>query len=339
MKNPLTFIYLFGFIATFGQAKIDSLVKVGVEYHDNGRYDDAIRVYNEALLIDRNSPLVNYELSYTYFIKNDCEKAIEHADVAIQNGDDRLSMPAAITMGSCLDVLGKTEESIELFKSAIKKYRPNHLIYYNLGLDYYKINDYSNAEEAFLNAIDLKAEHASSHLLLGYTMEKSGKRIQSLLPLFFFLTLEPNTDRSKTAYANLMKQFVGNVKKDEKKPNQVNILLDSKNIGSEFSAAELMLSMIEATKSAKELKGIQDESFFTQNTASFFKMLGELKKENNEGVWWNFYIPFFDKIARSEHHETFVNYISQSSVSDAKTWLDENSDKLNLFAEWLQNQD
>ncbi len=46
----------------------------------------------------------------------------------------------------------------------------------------------------------------------------------------------------------------------------------------------------------------------------------------------------FDKIARSEHHETFINYIRQSSNSNAKTWLEENNDKRNRFAEWFQNQ-
>jgi tetratricopeptide (TPR) repeat protein len=338
MKYPLTFSCFLIFIATFGQAKIDSLVKIGVKYHDEGRYDDAIRTYNEALLIDKNSPIVNYELSFTYFMKNDCEKSIEHADYAIQNGDEYLSMPAVITKGSCLDNLGKTEESIALFKNAIEKYKPNHLIYYNLGLDYYKISDYANAEDAFLKAIDLKDSHASSHLLLGYTMEKKQKKVQSLLPLFFFLILEPDTDRSKVAYEVLMKQFVGNVEKDKNKPNQINININSSSLGNEFSSAELMLSMMVATKSVKEIKGTADESFFVENTATFFKILGEMKKENNEGVWWAYYIPLFDKIARSEHHETFINYISQSSNPNAKKWLEENNDKLNRFAEWFQNQ-
>jgi len=44
----------------------------------------------------------------------------------------------------------------------------------------------------------------------------------------------------------------------------------------------------------------------------------------------------FDKIARSEHQKTFINCIRQ--YSNSKKWMEENKDKPNRFAEWLQNQ-
>ena len=57
---------------------------------------------------------------------------------------------------------------------------------------------------------------------------------------------------------------------------------------------------------------------FVKNTDSFFNVLGELKKKNNKGIWWEFYVPFFYDIASSPHLEAYCNYISASSKESAQ---------------------
>ncbi len=322
---------------TYSQVNVDSLVQVGIQYHDNGQFDQAIETYKIALEIEPNSTMINYEIAMTYMYAKDYKNSIKHSDKVIEL-NDKYVLQAYITKGSCLDYLGKTKESIKLFEQGIKKFGDNHLLYYNLGYNYYNLKEYDKAEEALVNAINTKFDHASSHLLLGYLMSDKNQKVQSILCLHYFLFLEPNSARAKIAYNLLQKQFGGNVEKDKDKPDQINIYLDPNQSETEFGAAELMISMLEASKSLEENEGKSDDDMFIENTTSFFKILGELKKKKNTGLWWDFYIPLFYVIAKSEHIDTYCYYISQSSNASAVKWLRENDYKISDFNKWLSEQ-
>lgn len=328
---------LFFPIFCYSQPSVDSLVQVGINYHDSGQYESAIKTYKSALDIEPNSALVNYELAFTYMTSKNYEKCIKHSDKVIKLDQDYL-LPSYITKGSCLDYIGKIEKSILLFKNGLNRFGDHHLLFYNLGFNYYQLKDYENAKEAFINAINTNSDHSSSHLLLGYVMAESNHRVQSLLSLYYFLLLEPNSGRSESAYNSLRNQFRGNVERDEKKPNQLNVFVDPNQSETEFGAAEIMISMLEASNNLEEDKGKSEEEIFINNTTSLFNVLGELKeKHNHEGLWWDFYISFFYKLAKSEHIDTFCYYISYSSNKKAQDWLNNNIEKVEKFNTWLND--
>ncbi|MCB9015755.1 MAG: tetratricopeptide repeat protein [Lentimicrobiaceae bacterium] len=321
----------------YSQINIDSLIQTGIQYHENGQFDKAIEAYKTALEIEPNSPLINYEIAMTYMYAKDYKNSIIHCDKVIELNDKYL-LQAYITKGSSLDYLGETKKSIKLFEAGIKKFGAHHLLYYNLGYNYYNLKEYDKAEEALINAIEIKSDHASSHLLLGYLMTDKNQKVQSLLCLHYFLFLEPNSERAKTAYNLIQKQFSGNVGRDEDNPSQINIILDPNQLETEFGAAGMMISMLEASKSLEENKGKSGDELFIENTTSFFKILGELKKKKNTGLWWDFYVPLFYDIAKSEHIDTYCYYISQSSNDTALEWLRENDKRIDDFNRWLSEQ-
>jgi hypothetical protein len=77
---------------------------------------------------------------------------------------------------------------------------------------------------------------------------------------------------------------------------------------------------------------------FIENTESFFKVLGELKKKKNNEIWWTFYTSFFYDLAKSEHLETYCNYIKQIANESSQKWLTENNTKLTEFDTWLKSK-
>ena len=321
----------------YSQISVDSLVEVGIQYHDNGEFVQAIETYKTALEIEPNSPLVNYEIALTYMYSGDYQNAIKHSDKVIKRNDKYL-LQAYLVKGSCLDYLGKTKESIKLFKKGIKKFGDDHLLYYNLGYNYYNIKEFDKAEEAFIKAINTKANHASSHLFLGYLMYEKNQRVQSLLSLHFFLLLEPNSERSQNAYNLLQSQLSGGVEKNQEEPGKIDIFLSPDQLKSEFGTIDMMITILEASKSLEENEGKSDDQMFIENTTSFFKILGEHKTKENTGFWWDFYVPFFYLIAESEHIDTYCYYISQSTKETAVDWLKENEKRVTDFAKWLSEE-
>jgi tetratricopeptide (TPR) repeat protein len=332
----LLLIFLLGNLSLTlnGQSVVKNLVKIGIDLHDKGDYEGAIDVYKQALNIDPNSALVHYEIAMTYMYAKDFENCIRHSDIVIDLNGQYL-LPAYVTKGSCLDYMGRTDESISLFKKGLKKFGDHFLLYYNLGYNYYQIQDYEKARETLILSINTNSRHTSSHLLLGYLMNDMNNKVQSLLCLYYFLYLEPDSPRARQAYDLLQDQFTGHVERDAEKPGQINIFIDPDS-ESEFGAANMLISMLEASNTLEENKGKSEEELFIENTRSFFSILGELKKKKNHGLWWEFYTPFFYDLAKSKHIDTFCYYIIQSSNEKAGQWLEAHPDNFDQFKEWLQ---
>ncbi len=335
MRNKLLTLFFFLLsCSAYNQTEVESLVSSGIKYHDKGQYDQAINSYKKALQIDPNSSLVNYEISYTYLMAGDYENSLIHSSKVIKL-NDKYVLESYVSKSSCLDYLGQTEEAIKLLEKGIKKFGDNYLLYYNLAFDYYKIENYEKARTAAINALNENMTHASSHLLLGYIMNDLNLKPQSLLSLYYFLFLEPNSERAKTAY-NLLQQIIkGNVQKDPDSPNQINIFLNGDQENPEYGAVELMIGALQATRYTEENEGKSDEDFFIESTKSIFSIFGELKNKKCKGLWWDFYVPFFYKLAKSENIDTFCYYISQGSNKTALSWLKNNSDKIEQFESWL----
>jgi tetratricopeptide (TPR) repeat protein len=320
--------------SAYGQDILGNLVKIGIEFHDKGEYESAIEIYKKALIIDPNSEFANYEIAMTYMYTEDFESCVKHSDKVISK-DGEYVLPAYVTKGSCLDYLGRTNESIALFKKGLKKFGDHYLIYYNLGYNYCKINESEEAEEALTNAIHCNASHASSHLLMGYLMTDLHNKSRSLMSLYYFLMLEPDSDRARQAYELLQKQYGSQVEGDQENPDQVNIFLDPE-IDSEFGPADMMVSMLEAVRTSDRQEGKSEEKIFLENTRSFFTILGEMKKKKCRGVWWDFYVPFFYDLAISEHLETYCHYISQTTSEFSKNWIENHEEAVNQFNNWIR---
>ena len=335
MKKILLLPCLLLTISSFGQTPVDSLVRVGIQYHDLGEYEKAIEAYNMALKIAPESALVNYELAMTHMYAGNYEESVKHSDVVIEQKKEYL-LPAHIIKGSSLDYLGETTQAIKLFNDALEEYGDNYLLLYNLGISYSRINDYENSESVLIRAITANPNHASSHYSLARLEKGQNQRVKSLLGLYYFLIIEPSSKRAEAAYALLKEQLGGRVQKNEDDTVDINIFFDPQIEESEFSEAELMLAMLEVSNSFDENKDRPQDELFIENTESFFVALGEMREnEKKTSIWWDFYTPFFYELAKTEYMDVFCYYISVSSNEKAKEWLAANDEKLENFVDWV----
>jgi len=339
--NKIVFLILF-FLPFFGNSQspnIGSYIDSGVKFYDEHNYNAAIQQFNQALKLDPKSELAHYELALTFLAVKEYNQAIQHCDMVIGSKGKNV-LAGYLVKGACLDELGKTEESIKLFQQGIKKFGYDHLLCYNLGMEYYRIGELSKAQEIIEHGIETKKSHASSHMLLGYVLADQGKKVRSMLALNYFLLLEPSTKRSEKAYALLMKQMDGHANLDEKNNGIINIRVNP-DADPEFSSAELFLSMLAVNYTLEENKDKSREEMFVENNQSFFIMLGELtdkKSKKKKGLYWELYIPLFDELAHANVFEAYCYYISGYANEVAGRWLDEHPDEFNTLVEWFKKR-
>jgi tetratricopeptide (TPR) repeat protein len=312
-------------------------VETGIEFHDNKEYDKAINTYKIALDIAPNSSLVNYELALSFREAQQYDSAIKYSDKVIELNKQFVS-DAYMIKGSSQDYAGKLKESIETLEKASRKYKDNYLLFYSLGLTLFKDENYSKSEEAIINAIKINPDHASSHLLLATVNLQKNQTVPSLLGLYYFLLLEPNSERSTTAYNMLRSQLTTGVQSDPDDPTKISIYMDPDPKTDEaFKAAELSIKLRAAASLSEDNKDKTEEEIFLNTTKSLFGLLGELKTKKTKGFYWDGYVDFFSQLSKTDYMETYCHYISFGNNQKSTDWLMANKPQLKKFGEWLEN--
>lgn len=334
MKRFLICILCFTTYFFYGQQNAADFVADGVQLHDKGDYKGALAQYEKALAIDKNNPGALYEMAVTYSKIKEYTKSIENADKIIK-ADGPLTGKGYLIKGISLDYSGKSKEAISTFKKGIKKAPEFNSLYYALAITTYNLKEYGETEKALQGSLKVNPLHGNSHYLLGTLV--ADERTKSMLAYFNFLITEPTGQRANKTYNELLKQQKLGVTFEDDKNISVKI---SYNKDNDFNVAEMMLSMMEASKTSDENKGKSDFTLFSENTKSLFRLLGELKtKDKMKGFWWDYYVDFFSALANNDAmYETFTYYISQDINSVAiETWLQENPEKIEAFREWVIN--
>jgi hypothetical protein len=253
--------------------------------------------------------------------------------MAIKQNSDNLEAPYVI-LGSSLDLSGKPSKAIKTYEEGLLKFPDSNLLNYNLALTCFNQKDYDKAETAAINSIKAKPTHGSSHLVLSAIMKEKGQRVKSILPLYYFLMVEPSSKRSLINYNNLRNQLDQGIEKKDDKIN-VNIFLSDSSTN-EFETAEMMISLLGASKYLEENKDKNEFELFVERNRSIFGILGEFTLDYR-GFWWDFYVAKFYDLVKSENDEAFSYFISQSTNSElVNKWNSENTEKMQKFVDWMK---
>lgn len=338
MRYPWILIVLY-----FGSASLqaqDSLVRDimlrGIELHDAGEYASAISTYNEALALQPKNGFVNYEIAYSYYAMGDQPAAIQFAKVAAKETSEN-GLQATILLGSIYDERGDYKRSVKVLKSAIKTYGDYYLIWYNLGVTVAGHEDLAEAEEAFLNAIQNKLDHANSHFALGRVLLMDGRRVEALYPFLFCALLEPGSDRSRVVYQSIEELFSSGVELGDEATITMNLSSDEKDPA--MRSAELMMSMLEASRNLEKYDTVDAAEIDREILTSFLTFMDGLDLGKRDDFFTRYYIPFFGAISASEHMEAFFHYIRMTNYPTSEQWCSDQPDRLQEFFDWLDTLD
>ncbi|MDR2020776.1 MAG: tetratricopeptide repeat protein [Treponema sp.] len=322
------------------QNPADALIQRGVYAHDQGDYAAAVDYYKQALELEPDSPLIYYEMAFSYAYDKKYEESLASAEAGIKaaQGDEQYLPALYDAKGSALDNLGRPEEAIAVFTEAIRRFGAESLLFYNLGITYYKLERYDEARDTLIRGVFDNPFHAGGNYLLGKILFDQNRKAQSLLCLYHFLLLEPYSRRSEDAYGMIQRLLAADTSGGE--------MIIGLKPGS-FAALDLMVSLAGAMDSAGEYDKKNGGELFLQKTSYVFTSLAELSAsgalkdgDESEGLWRDFYIPFFIQLAgKPDYLEIFCRYISISGDEEAEKWLEQRREKVQDFFDWLNRKD
>ncbi len=317
---------------------IDSLIQNGNKLRTIGNSDLAIVDYKKALTVNKKSSEANYEIAYTYQILNNLKNTIKYCNRVIRLKSTRI-IEAYILKGSALDYLGKQKKSTRLYCQAIKQYPNNYLLEYNLGITYHNRSKLADAEIHYIKSMEIDRLQPSSHYMLGILMNDRGDRVKSMLSLYFFLLLEPNTERSADALNLLTDLWQKNLEVNPLTPNSAIITYNPNKESIAFNAIDLAVSSIYARNSGLNRPKQNDYEFLISNTLSLFSLLGDYNNTTSQEPWGTQYIKIFKDLATANLVEPFCYYISSSNDDMLLNgWLELNKEKIDIFSNWVNQR-
>lgn len=314
----------------------ERLIREGVVLHDHKDYDGAIRKYEEALKENPDNVEALYEMGFSYSSKGDYRKSLETAYRGARY-KSQLLPDFYMQIGNRLDDLGDSKKAIEIYKAGIKISPDAAMLYYNLAVTYIRIGKPEDARKSIKRSLSINPTYASSHLFLGELYYKGGYKTPALLATSHFLVLEPNSERSLSAYKVVLKLLQGGVSAGDK-PGDTIITLDfsAKKDEGDFDAIDLAMGLTKAGDSLEENKGKTKAQLAVEQLDTYLAILSELdQKENKSKFVWQYYVPYFSEMKKRNYVEPFYYYISRSSNDpEVQKWLDGNFRKVNEFLSW-----
>ncbi len=333
------------FLNSFGQINAQStdfetIMQRGLSDYESGKYENALSWFKQAFKLNRESTKACYYLSLAHLALENYPDAATYSSKAIKKGGEYSEDAYLVNAGSW-DNLGRHEKATRIYKQALKNWPASYLIRYNLALSLHNNEKYVQAQEYAINAIEIYPAHASSHLLLAYIMFAQGERIQSMLPLYYFLLLEPEGERSAAAYDLLKNLWNQGVRQKGQRDIQ---LVQAGYKYDDFASSELSISLIKAAENLENNSKEATYDFnsllvqFAHRNQSFFKILEEASRDKN-GFWWDFYVNFFSKLQNNKLSEPFSYYISTSRYNtDVLLWISAHPAQFQQFSTWMEAQ-
>lgn len=309
----------------------DAIYLQGKTYYEQKDFPKAINSYESALKLSPNNDNIRYELTQVYMEIGDYTSAIQHYNKMIRTDGLRM-LDAFFMKGQAQYLLGQRKKAIKTYRQAIDVFPNDPLLYYNLARYEHEEHEYDAAELHLTEAIYLDKNHPSSHLLMAYIAISKKERVKAMLSLYYFLLLEPNSERAATAFQILLRLQKENISQQHYADIE---LKNEENQQDDFQIADMLISFLLVSQQEKLTSQSDSEAFVIRNEI-FFKTLSELMNDKNS-FWWNTYVSFFRNMSELGYTEAYSYHISQTELNTEKIeWIKENANAVGKFYTWLK---
>jgi len=293
-----------------------------VKLYENGKYHEAIELYNIVSRNDTNYSAVLHELSYACYMDSNYEKSIGYAKEGLAAFPEK-STDWYNLLGNTYDVMGKRKEAMLYYDSLIVQNPYNHLGWFNKGLTCSNMEDYAGAKKNLQKAIIISPFHAASHYFLGVIAVKEGKLVPAMLSFTTCLLMNP-----EGKYAASCVTYLNNISKvTDEIAEKVAAAKPWSNDDFELQH-EIILSKASLDRKYKLQTDVEDP--ITRQLQVMLEKL-ELNAADN-GFWMQYYVPFYTDIYRKEQFNVIVNYMfSGLDIKSVKSFNQKNDKKIAAF--------
>lgn len=333
MKNILVFFWcVCGSVCVLAQqpTKIPfiisgNVIADGIKKNDDGKFDEALDLYNQVPENDTNYAWALYESAFTNFQKGNKNQTVVNCLKGIQlneyNTDDFYNL-----LGRTYSDLEDYKSAISLLNTAVQKFPLNFRIWDALGDAYEKNEQPDSAVFAYQQSVKINPFGSNSHLRLGLICFNHEQTIEAMLSLSMFLVLSPGSDNAGSVIGYLEKVCNGE-KPDDNTDNKV--IVFHKTGEDNFSEVKQIVESKIAL--SKKYKG---QTKLNYNLVKQVQVMCEQLQYNaqDNGFWMQAYVPFFTGMYKQNYFPAMVySMLSGVNTKDIQSWFKKNGNEIDSY--------
>jgi type IV pilus assembly protein PilF len=170
-------------IASKDKEKANYHLEIGTSFLLNGRNADALRSLLEGRRLDPDSPEIRNNLGLAYFSLNKYDLAHAEFTKALELSPNYTD--ARNNLGGVLLASGKTADAIKILNKASQDltYTQLQKVFNNLGLAYFRLNEFEKSKSAFQKALSYEPGNCQALTYLGrsyYDLTQYEPAVESL---------------------------------------------------------------------------------------------------------------------------------------------------------------
>ena len=305
--------------------KAEAKYREGIKLVDHGKFDEGIRLYQEALKLDPDNILYLYEIGYTYYAEGLYEKAAENFEELTDRKD---TFDQVYTMlGNSYDILGKSEKAMKTYDEGLKKFPKSGALYLEKGNVFNARKKYEEALKLYEKGIQVEPAYPSNYYWASVFYCSSDQKVFGLIYGEIFMNLEPNTKRTETISKLLFDTYDKGISIKDTNNYSISFyssLDDKTDFGSMYEALFLLSTIGEKRIQLNSLDRIR-----TKFLTMYFESDRSIK-------YPNVLFDYQKKVMDAGHLETYNKWIVSKGMSDDfDEWKAINKDKWQAFLIWI----
>lgn len=174
---------------------LETLCKEGRHLFRQGKYAEAIQVFNQALQADPDQADVHDAIATAYFVVKDYDKAVEHFTrvTQLQPKDAK----AYINLGAVYNRKEEFQKAADILKKAMSRDGKAVEAYYNLGIAYRGLKQPAMAINSYKEAIKINPQMLDAMQNLGNTYLEMNNPKAAIEQYKRALDINPDFERAK----------------------------------------------------------------------------------------------------------------------------------------------
>ncbi len=172
----------------------DPKLTEGAQLFQQGKYEEAIILFQKVIEKDPNNVDANYNLALSLLRSGKQDEAIALLEKVKEMKPGMVE--TYLALGECYFNKGENDKAVSHFERALEMEPNNAEVYYNLGIIHYKNDRTDDAIKNFLTSKNLDPEFAPTYYQLGLAYIKKGEIDKAIQNLEMFLEVDPDSPQA-----------------------------------------------------------------------------------------------------------------------------------------------
>ncbi len=324
----------------FAQTNKEIAYKKGqeaIKLEDEGKYEEALKLLDEAQKLEPEDYNYPYEIGYTYYLQKNYKKAIEIFKKVLKYKN--ITDQCFQMLGSMYDYYGDADKALNTYDEGLKMFPNSGKLYLEKGTVYWVKKQYDMALPLYEKGIEVDPKFPSNYYRAARIYCSSSEEVWGMIYGEIFMNLERNTDRTAEISKLLFDTYKSEIKVtsdtsfsvsfSKNATMKLNDLKDPSKLKLPYGVGvyeqTLMFSML-------SIKHIDINSL--GNIRSTF--IDNYFKNEHDKTYPNILFTYQKKVKEEGHIEAYNHWIlMKGDETGFDKWQSENKEKWGSFIKWF----